>query len=193
MNLIEKQSRKVSDFERLYDEHYDKVYIYIFRRVNNPHDAQDLTADVFLKAFANPYNPDLAKFSTYVYMIAANLLKNHYRNSSKSKEMFICEEYDENLFNESDILKDLINREEYADLAGALVKLSERHYETVYRRYYLEQPFKEIGAALGVSEDAAKKLHKRALDSLKNVLQKERPFLQPCVYTQTKGGDEHYG
>jgi len=43
--------------EGLYDEFYDKIYIYISCRVNNRYDAEDLTADVFLKAFANPYNP----------------------------------------------------------------------------------------------------------------------------------------
>jgi len=179
-------------FEQLYDEYYDKIYVYIFLRVNNHHDAQDLTADVFLKAFATPYNPNLAKFSTYIYTIAGNVLKNHYRASSKAKEVFAFEEYDENIQDETDILKDLISREEHEELARALATLFERQYEVVYRRYYLEQPFKEIGAALGISEDAAKKLHKRALEALKNILQKERPFSQTSVYKQTEGGDGHY-
>ena len=172
-------------FEQLYDEYYDKIYVYIFLRVNNHHDAQDLTADVFLKAFATPYNPNLAKFSTYIYTIAGNVLKNHYRASSKAKEVFAFEEYDENIQDETDILKDLISREEHEELARALATLFERQYEVVYRRYYLEQPFKEIGAALGISEDAAKKLHKRALEALKNILQKERPFSQTSVHKQT--------
>ena len=60
-------------FEQLYDEHYDKIYIYIFRRVNCRYTAEDLTADVFMKAFANPYNPQLAKFSTYIFKITSNV------------------------------------------------------------------------------------------------------------------------
>jgi RNA polymerase sigma factor (sigma-70 family) len=64
----------------------------------------------------------------------------------------------------------LITREEYAGLKTALSMLPERQYEVIYRRYYLEQPYKEIGAAMNVSEDGAKKLHKRALENLKKLI-----------------------
>ena len=160
------------DFERLYDEYYDKIYVYIARRVNDSHAAEDLTSDVFFKAFANPYNPALAKFSTYIFTIAANTLKNHYRAAFKIHR----EELDESFPNGTDLLGDLITCEEYAGLQKALADLPERQYEAVYRRYYLEQPFKTIGAALGVSEDGAKKLHKRALENLKIFLGNSVPF-----------------
>ena len=51
------------EFERLFDEYYDKIYVYIARRVNDSHAAEDLTSDVFLKAFANPYNPAVICYS----------------------------------------------------------------------------------------------------------------------------------
>ena len=160
------------EFERLFNEYYDKIYVYIVRRVNDSHAAEDLTSDVFLKAFANQYNPALAKFSTYIFTIAANTLKNHYRAALKINR----EELDEAFPDGTDLLGDLITREEYAGLRKALAALPERQYEAVYRRYYLDRSFKEIGAALGVSEDGAKKLHRRALDSLKKILESSVPF-----------------
>ena len=156
------------EFERLFDEYYDKIYVYIARRVNDSHVAEDLTSDVFLKAFANPYNPALAKFSTYIFTIAANTLKNHYRAVFKINR----EELDESFPDDTDLLDGLITREEYAGLQKALTLLPERQYEAVYRRYYLDQSFKEIGAALGVTEDAAGKVHRRALKTLKKYYEK---------------------
>ena len=161
--------KKRENLERLYDEYYDKVYVYIARRVNNRHDAEDLTADVFLKAFANPYNPLLAKFSTYIYTIASNVLKNHYRTVANR---FAVTDGEQNgdLPDETDLLKDLITREEYAELKSALAVLPERQYEAVYRRYYLDESFKEIGAAMRVSEGGARQLHFEALKNLRKIL-----------------------
>jgi len=154
-------------FERLYDEYYDKIYVYLYRRVNNQHTAEDLTANVFLKAFANPYNPRLAKFSTYIYTIASNVLKNHYRAISKSNGNISYEDIDGSFSGQTDIAGDLITREEYAQLGAVLAELPERQYAVIYRRYYLEQSFKEIGEDLGVTDTYARKIHERALDALK--------------------------
>ena len=156
------------DFERLYDEYYDKVYVYIARRINNPTDAEDLTADVFFKAFANPYNPKLAKFSTYIYTIASNVLKNHYRYISVRG---IQDEPDINISDGHDILGDLISDEECVALKSILTTLPRQQYDTIYRRYYLDQSFKEIGEALGITEVYARKVHERALGALKKILQ----------------------
>ena len=156
-------------FEQLFDEYYDKIFVYMIFRVKNPQDAEDLTAEVFLKAFANPYNPEIARFSTYVFTIASNILKNYYRSAVKTRDIFSSKEPDGNFPDITDMLGALITREEYAGLNKNLAALSERQYEVVYRRYYLEQPFREIGAAMNTSEDNAKKIHKRALEKLKNL------------------------
>jgi len=156
-------------FEQLFNEYYDRIFVYISFRVKNQQDVEDLTAEVFLKAFANPYNPEIARFSTYVYTIASNVLKNYYRSSAKIRDVFSGEEPDGSFPDETDALGELITREEYAGLKKALAALPERQYDVMYRRYYLEQPFREIGAALGISEDNSKKIHRRALEKLKNL------------------------
>jgi RNA polymerase sigma-70 factor (ECF subfamily) len=177
------------DFESLFDEYYDKVYVYIYRRVNNPADAEDLTADVFLKAFTNPYDARLGKFSSYIFTIAANILKNHYRAVAKQATIFAPSKLDENLPCDTDIPCELITREEYAELRGAIATLPERQYNVVYRRYYLEQSFKEIGAAMSLSETNARQVHFAAIKKLRRLL-KNPNEIETCVYKQVGGGDE---
>ena len=159
------------DFEKLFDEYYDKIYVYIFRRVNNSPDAEDLTADVFMKAFAHPYDPKLARFSTYIYTIAMNVLKNYYRRAAKTNVIFFPSELDGGLPSETDLLGGLITREEYAELKNVLSLLPERQYDVVYRRYYLDQSFKEISVAMGVSETNAWRIHTDAIKKLKKLLE----------------------
>jgi len=175
-------------FERLFDEYYDKVFVYMAFRVKNHQDAEDLTAEVFLKAFANQYNPEIARFSTYVFTIASNVLKNYYRSTAKVRDVFSSEAPD--ITDVTDVLGDLITREEYLGLKKALSALPERQYEVVYRRYYLEQPFREIGVALGVSEDNAKKIHKRALEKLRNL---DNVHLFTTRMYNQNGGVKHRG
>jgi len=160
-------------FEQLYNEHYDKIYIYIYRRVNCRHTAEDLTAEVFLKAFANPYNPQLAKFSTYIFKIASNILKNYYRSVSYLSKIIDSEELSENLSDKTDILEEIITLEEYTQLKETLTTLSRQQYNVIYRRYYLDQSFKEIGEALHITDTYARKIHERALSALNKAIEHE--------------------
>jgi RNA polymerase sigma-70 factor (ECF subfamily) len=151
------------------EEYYDKVYVYIYRRVNNPHDAEDLTADVFEKALANPYDPRIARFSTYIYTIAANVLKNHYRSAAVRK-IIVPGEPEEDLPYDADLPGGLVTREEYDKLKEAVAGLPPRHYEVVYRRYFLDESYKDIAAALDITETNARKLHFTAVRQLKKIL-----------------------
>ena len=44
---IEAAKADPSRFAELYDEHFERVYAYVLRRVSDRSDAQDITADVF--------------------------------------------------------------------------------------------------------------------------------------------------
>jgi RNA polymerase sigma-70 factor (ECF subfamily) len=157
-------------FEQLFDEYYDKIFVYINRRINNTHDAEDLTAEVFEKAFESPYNPKLSKFSTYIYTIAANALKNYYR-FTENRNRF-ADELDEDLPDITDILVGITQNEEYATLKKALADLTQIQYDVIYRRYYLDEPFAKIGMELDITEVNARKIHQRTLTALNDELKK---------------------
>ncbi len=167
MQVLECELGEKQRFEALYDEYYDKVYIYIARRIRDRRGAEDLTADVFLKAFAKPYEPQLAAFSTYIFTIAGNILKNYYRDAAK-RNTAASDALD--LPDGSNLLDDLITREEYGELRTALTELPEHQYDVLYRRYYLDEKYKEIGLALGISENNARQLHFEAVKKLRKIL-----------------------
>lgn len=76
-------------FLRYYDEYKDKIYTFFLYRVNfNREQAEDLTADVFLKAFRKFDTFERARsFQAWIYTIARNHLCNYYRSQKWEVEI----------------------------------------------------------------------------------------------------------
>lgn len=71
-------------FAPLYDHYFPKVYSYLLYQVQDPHLADDLAAQVFERALARlrQYQPERGAFSTWLFAIARNRLKKHWRRQS---------------------------------------------------------------------------------------------------------------
>src|SRR5665647_356296 len=62
------------------------------------------------------------------------------------------------------------NLENASYISKALRKLKDPEKKVVYYHYFKGRTFKEIGAAIGVSESRASQIHKKALGSLKRIM-----------------------
>src|SRR5258706_8675231 len=70
---IEAAQKDPGRFADLYEEHFERVYAHVLRRVCDRTEAQDITADVFQQALANlkRYEWRGAPFAAWLYRIAA--------------------------------------------------------------------------------------------------------------------------
>ncbi len=68
-------------FAKLYDLYGDKIYRYIYYKSGRTDEAEDLTAQVFLKAWEaiGSYQWEGYPFSTWLYRIAHNQIIDYYR------------------------------------------------------------------------------------------------------------------
>lgn len=64
----------------LMDRHSERLFRYLVRQLNNESDAADLAQDAFVKVYqnANRFRAD-QRFSTWLYTIATNLLRDRFR------------------------------------------------------------------------------------------------------------------
>lgn len=71
--------------EELFETYYDKVYGFLYLKVSNATVAQDLTAQTFLKVAEklHTYNKDRGAISTWIFTIALNETRNHFRSQKK--------------------------------------------------------------------------------------------------------------
>ena len=72
-------------FDLLVDRYKSRLYNYLFRLVRNEDEAEEIAQETFVKAFihADKYKT-IAKFSTWLYTIATNLVRNRLRAKKRA-------------------------------------------------------------------------------------------------------------
>jgi RNA polymerase sigma factor (sigma-70 family) len=158
-------------FGRLYDLYARRIYAYLYYRSLNRESAEDLTSAVFLKALENlaGFRPELGCFSSWIYGIARNALRDHFR--ARSRTVSLDEAADLWATPDAGELEiEAENRDLWERLKPHLVALSPEQREIVILRTWDELPYKEIAALLGKSENACKMSYSRALGLLREAM-----------------------
>jgi RNA polymerase sigma-70 factor (ECF subfamily) len=70
-------------FSKIYDQYIDKIYRFIFLKVNSPEISQDLTSETFLRTWEVFKNKEIKNIQAFLYKIAKNLVINYYREKEK--------------------------------------------------------------------------------------------------------------
>ena len=73
-------------FGKLVTKYKDRLYNFIYRMMPEANEAQDILQETFMRAYKERerYQPDFA-FSTWLYTIAANLVRSEYRRRKRWK------------------------------------------------------------------------------------------------------------
>jgi len=73
---------RYSDFNKVYVEHKAMVFNFVLIRTNNREVSEEITSDVFVKVAEcmDVFNPEIAKFTTWMLTIATNKIKDYYRS-----------------------------------------------------------------------------------------------------------------
>ena len=70
-----------------YERYHFSVYLYIYNKVNNKEEAEDLSQDVFVRLmdYKQMLRPDTVKF--FIYTISRNLVNDYLRRYYKKQEI----------------------------------------------------------------------------------------------------------
>jgi len=130
------------------------IFFFILRMVWNETDAADLSQKTFIKAFRNIGRFDRrSNFKTWLYRIAINVCKNHFRDDPRRREVDI----EGMVFaDQENPLDHIISGEERIGLSSALNDLPEKQRHTVMLKVYQGLKYREIAAITGCSEGTAK-------------------------------------
>src|SRR5215469_13909389 len=84
---IEAAQRDPKRFAELYETNFERVYVFIVRRVQNRHEAEDLAAEVFQHALANlsKFEWRGVPFAVWLYRIASNVIADRLRQLSRQR------------------------------------------------------------------------------------------------------------
>jgi RNA polymerase sigma-70 factor (ECF subfamily) len=171
--LIERAARDPQAFGELYERYVDRIYNYIYHRVGNAQDAEDLTARTFQRALQHigRYEDHGAPFSAWLYRIAHNLVANWYRDTSRRKEVALDELYASHRRSE-DPYREVIRREEIETVREVVRQLSPDRQMVLILKHSEHLSNAEIAQVLGRTEGAIKSLYHRTLQTLREELEK---------------------
>lgn len=154
--------------EKIYSDNARTVYYFLLSLCHNPHTAQDLTQETFLRAYQSMEHFDgTCKLSVWLCQIAKHLWY-QYLDKHKHEELKSMEETVLSIDTEAQIFAkyDLIR------VLKELHNLPEQMREVIYIKMSSELTFREIGEILGKSENWARVTYFRGKEKIMKGLMK---------------------
>ena len=152
--------------QQLFNRWKRPLLSFFYRSLGSHADAEDLTLEVFVRLHrsAPDYQP-AAKFSTYLFHIAQNLLRNELRHRRRKPADTVPPELLEELPQPDDTDRELAELEEV--LQQALARLPERQRTALLLIQQQQLDYPTAAAALRITENALRVLVHRARQMLK--------------------------
>ena len=177
---VDEESRLVADlkkdpeaFGELYRRYLTPIYRYIYVRLGNKADAEDLTSEVFLRALRklDTYRYLGYPFSAWLFRIAYHLIIDYRRSRRPTKPV---DDFSESLADDrEDPLASVLRDEEHGRLKKHIESLPRMQQEALALRFSGGLKNREIGKVLGKSEATVKMMIHRAVSALKGVIEDE--------------------
>lgn len=157
-------------FGMLYDRHVSAVYRYVYYRVRNDAEAEDLTSEVFMKALRaiSSYEPRQA-FLAWLYRIARNAVIDHLRRGGRQVSFEDALEHPE-VHNAVDPDLEMLAGSDKETLRSALGRLTPLQQEVIVLRFLEGYSTLEIAKLVGKRENTVRGIQFRALGALRQLI-----------------------
>jgi len=165
-------------FSRLIDNYKNMVYNLAYRMSNNPHEAEDISQEAFLRAYQSlaRFNPSY-KFSTWLYQITLNII----RDKFKRKEIDYVsldtpvETVDSEFFPQpADFTNNpeqiITQKENIQAIQQAILSLPLKYREVLVLRHLQDLSYIEIANILKLPQGTVKIRLYRAREQLRKIL-----------------------
>jgi RNA polymerase sigma-70 factor (ECF subfamily) len=167
--LVEQAKTDPTAFGLLYERYVDRIYNYIYYRTGNHHDAEDLTAKVFIQALKHisRYVQRGAPFSSWLYRIAHNLVANWHRDRSRRQVVSLDRLAVVNRQTDEGPFEQAAQGERRDALLSAIRRLPADRQQLLILKFVDRLSNAHIGRLMGRSEGAIKSLYHRTLVALR--------------------------
>jgi len=160
-------SNSKNKFSQIYDKYIEKVYRFVFLKVNSQEIAEDLTSEAFLRTW-EVFKKDedkIRNISAFLYKTARNLVIDHYRQKGR---VTILTTEDVPIIDESQDLKTDAEISSDMDLIRKhLIGLKDDYQNVIILRYLDDLPISEIAKIMDRTNGATRTLLHRAMSALR--------------------------
>lgn len=166
-------------FVEAYDLYVDDIYRFVYFKVSNAEEAQDIVSQVFLKSWNYIQDNRVKDFKTLkslFYKVARNLVIDHYRKKSGREEMSLENKKGESIDiadDKQDSAKRLDIKIDMENLQEKMLELKDEYREVIVLRYLNEMSIAEMALVLDKRKGNIRVLIYRAIEALKKIIKKE--------------------
>ena len=156
-------------FAELYEAYFDKIYRYVVLKISNKAEAEDMTQQVFLKAYQSirSFKWKGVPFSAWLFRIAHNQVVDFVRKQSKRPTVRLEESM---VSSDDNPLRTVESRFDIERLRLATRQLTAAQQEVISLRFAGGLAIAEVARTMGKSEGAVKALQHSAVAALRRVL-----------------------
>ncbi len=182
-------------FHVIFERHYDRIAAYVLRSLSDAEEAQDVAAEVFVRAYQSVDGFDLSagsRYLTYLYTIAHHLLADRWRERRDVEDIEGIEDAKETERQEEvaddapSPLEQMLRREMIERVRQGIAKLPPDHQQIIHLAFDRDLSAADIMQIMGKPSITAVTSHlHRAMKRLKVVLEQDGYFLD----STSKGGD----
>ena len=154
-------------FERIYGLLVDDLYGYVRGQCDDDPTAEDLLAEVFLRAWrsASRYRGGSRRYRRWIFAIAHNLVRDHWRARRRDLPLLDVASVHAEAAAEA-----ATGEDEERRLKRAIAALTDEQRQVVALRYYSNMSHRDIAAIMGKREGAVRALLVRALRRMRKVM-----------------------
>jgi RNA polymerase sigma-70 factor, ECF subfamily len=167
--LVEEAKRDPAQFQPLYNAYYERIFMYIWQRMEDKETAHDITSQVFLKAMLNLHKYEFkgVPFASWLYRIAKSEVYTVFRKQQNNRTVNIETAGLNNMMDE-------MEEDKYTALIPilkeAVAELEEDDLQFIEMRFFEKRAFKEIAEIMDITENNAKVKTYRILEKLKKII-----------------------
>ena len=166
------------DFEQYYQKNFRIVVNYIARRICNHQEAEDMAMEIFTKCYErfDEFDENKSSFTTWLYVIVNNRLKNYYRDHKEHDEL--SEDYATDGSMEDEIIHAQYIGQMRDVLKDALSELKEQQRQVIILKYFKKLSSTEISERTGISSTNVRVLLSRGIAALKKYFKEKNIKLE---------------
>jgi RNA polymerase sigma-70 factor, ECF subfamily len=153
-------------FEAIYDEHVTAIHRFVYARVGNRPDAEDLTGQVFMRAVEQlDVNRPAPQISAWLYRVAQNAVADYWRAFYRLPQVGVEQVAAswEPVTPQADPHADADADRAATAVRGLLKRLPDQYAKVLELRFLHRLSVAETASRLGISHGNAKVLQYRAL------------------------------
>lgn len=165
-------------FIKAYDLYVNQLYRFIYFKVGNKEEAEDLCSQVFLKTWNYVLDNNLKDYKTLkalLYRISRNLIIDHYRKNKGKETVSFNDENRPEIMDENNNLNQRLDAEkDLLFIESKLPELKDEYREAIILRFVNELSIKEIAEILNKPKGNVRVLVYRAIKALKESIEKNK-------------------